>query len=390
LNPAYRNLWSTVNCPYPHGNIDCWPWVIAVAQVLKEEPDREASIQDVWKRLLQPGQLPIEDTSFAFVAIFGVLCWVTMTLCPTLSVDQLQAPACLTCKSQTSSEEAPQQKLEKCRRPITALFRTFKPHAWGPEPTTPTALDENLYEASLNYYSLNEFANISIGWVDTISDHLKFNPASRRLYLFRFPTFCILQAIHTEERGALLHSIAEALDPVASNAGNQDCYITLEQEVLLSYRLLFGKSTRSRKLAHSELAALKSDGRPFDQLLTPLCESRYRTRLCPWSRRSKHDRTLEKLPDWVWPVSCRDSEGNLQESDVYNAGSDFPRLGRRLLELQKFNLRQRPSRLTDFWRDRRNPLQWYTFWIVLLVGGAGVILALLQLAVGIMQLVRSW
>jgi hypothetical protein len=82
-------------------------------------------------------------------------------------------------------------------------------------------------------------------------------------------------------------------------------------------------------------------------------------------------------------------EGHLQQSDVYNARDSFPRLGPRLIKLQQFSSGQRPSKLTDLWRDRRNPLQWYTFWAVLLVGGVANILAALQLAVGIAQLKAS-
>jgi hypothetical protein len=50
-------------------------------------------------------------------------------------------------------------------------------------------------------------------------------------------------------------------------------------------------------------------------------------------------------------------------------------------------MRQQPSKVTDLWRDRRNPLQWYTFWAVLWVGGASIVLAVLQLVVSLVQTV---
>jgi len=74
------------------------------------------------------------------------------------------------------------------------------------------------------------------------------------------------------------------------------------------------------------------------------------------------------------------------EFGVYSAARDFPIFGSRLLALQKHNQRQQPSRVRDLWRDRRNPLQWYTFWAVIVVGGLTVILAILQLAVSVAQL----
>lgn len=82
-------------------------------------------------------------------------------------------------------------------------------------------------------------------------------------------------------------------------------------------------------------------------------------------------------------------KGHLQQSDVYNARDDFSRLEQRLVKLQQFNSRQRPSKLTDLWRDRRNPLQWYTFWAVMLVEGMANIVATLQLLVALAELQAS-
>ncbi|KAK1471448.1 hypothetical protein CCUS01_05930 [Colletotrichum cuscutae] len=153
-------------------------------------------------------------------------------------------------------------------------------------------------------------------------------------------------------------------------------YITLEQEVLVSYRLLFGQSARSRKMIKSQLEKLEKDnGQSIDKLLYTLCGPK---------------KEVDKLPRSIWPVGCRDFEQEkLLESDVYSAQSDFPRLGYRLINLQRFSLRQKPRRLTDLWRDRRNPLQWYTFWAVLWVGGAGIILAIIQTILAGVQVARS-
>ncbi|KAI9780927.1 MAG: hypothetical protein M1816_002619 [Peltula sp. TS41687] len=73
------------------------------------------------------------------------------------------------------------------------------------------------------------------------------------------------------------------------------------------------------------------------------------------------------------------------ESETYLARDDFTVFGPRLLRLQHYNMRQQPSKVKDLWRDRRNPLQWYTFWAVLWIGGASIVLAVLQLLVGVAQ-----
>ena len=110
-----------------------------------------------------------------------------------------------------------------------------------------------------------------------------------------------------------------------------------------------------------------------DSLLNILCQE-------------KAGKKLRALPRDIWPDSCRDFEGYLLEQEVYSASTDFPVLGSRLLALQAFNLRQQPSRMRDLWRDRRNPLQWYTFWAVLVIGGLTIIITLLQFFVALAQL----
>lgn len=149
----------------------------------------------------------------------------------------------------------------------------------------------------------------------------------------------------------------------------------LIQEVLMSYRLLFGQSHASRALAKSLVHELEKHGR-VDGLLGYLC--------------TKPQKDVNRrLPSSFWPVTCRDFDGNLQEAGCYSAQDDFPLLGNRLVALQEFGLRQQPSRLRDLWRDRRSPLQWYTFWAVLVFGGISNIVAILQLFVGVLQLLSS-
>ena len=121
-------------------------------------------------------------------------------------------------------------------------------------------------------------------------------------------------------------------------------------------------------------------------MLSDLCERKYEYGNLWWKT---YDKVLQSYPSEIWPITCRTMEGRLQQCDVYSARDDFPRLGPRLVRLQQFNSRQRPSRLTDLWRDRRNPLQWYTFWAVVLVGGLSNILALLQLLVAVIEVQAS-
>ena len=145
--------------------------------------------------------------------------------------------------------------------------------------------------------------------------------------------------------GALYSANVDAAMEIESNT-------QLYQEVLMSYRLLFGQNRASRRLATTLLKTLEKTGDEYDGLLDTLCTRSY-------------DSAVRALPVALWPVTCRSFEGVLQEEPAYSSQDDFPLFGQRLAKLQAFNLRQQPSKLRDLWRDRRSPLQWYTFWAVL-------------------------
>ena len=164
---------------------------------------------------------------------------------------------------------------------------------------------------------------------------------------------------------------------VSEAAKDCDWFVQAHQEILMSYRLIFGQSRGARRLARGALRKLRAEqpgiAGEYDRLLEIMC-----TRPC--------DSVVRRLPVSFWPVSCRTSDGSLQEESVYSSQDDFPMFGARLAKLQEFNLRQHPSKLRDLWRDRRNPLQWYTFWAVLVVGGVSILLSFLQLVASVAQL----
>jgi hypothetical protein len=148
------------------------------------------------------------------------------------------------------------------------------------------------------------------------------------------------------------------------------------REVLLSYCILFGQSRSSRKLFSRKekyRAAMTGSPHTLDPLLNALCGPR-------------NMRGIRSLSSNLWPNTCQNLKGELLEQDVYDAALDFRLLGDRLLTLQAFNMRQRPSRIRDLWRDRRDPLQWYTFWLVLFLGGFSLIFSILQCGLGAAQL----
>lgn len=156
--------------------------------------------------------------------------------------------------------------------------------------------------------------------------------------------------------------------------------VSLHREILLLYRLLFGQSAASRGLLTDLLDQLRTTTGDVDPFLRTLCtEPLSRGFLC-------FQNSNANLPSALFPSSNVDINGMLMESDTYSAQDDFPVFGSRMLALQSYNLRQRPSRVKDLWRDRRKPLQWYTFWIVLWLGGATIVMGILQILLSAAQL----
>ena len=49
---------------------------------------------------------------------------------------------------------------------------------------------EALLSANLSFSSLKSIGSMSIEWVDSMDNHLNFDPARRMLALFRHPVFC--------------------------------------------------------------------------------------------------------------------------------------------------------------------------------------------------------
>ncbi|KEZ45513.1 hypothetical protein SAPIO_CDS1837 [Scedosporium apiospermum] len=246
------------------------------------------------------------------------------------------------------------------RRPVAKMFRDFRlqPQSreadatshYGPE-------DQNvLYESSLNYFTLHKIGHVRIEWVNTLIDHLRFDRITKELFPVPGDVF--------------------ADSP-------RDDPATVYREVLLSYRLLFGQSSRSRDLARGLLAEAGKKGQD-DPFLYAICTANLSRSV--WQRFCKFGTRSSSLPPSIFPPYILDVDGSILESDTYSARHDFPVFGNRLLVLQRYSLRQQPSRVRDLWRDRRNPLQWYTFWAVLWVGGLSLILSAVQVGLAAGQL----
>lgn len=175
-------------------------------------------------------------------------------------------------------------------------------------------------------------------WTSEIGDHLKMDSRQKTITLYENVAF------------AMLHSIAKDGSSI-SKAGCVN-YHQLLTEVAESYRLLFGSDRRSmayfRELGQTRAGHAGGNGSSGDGYfdITTLQGHEYEPRF------------------------------------LYNINSDFPVFGDRLLMLKKLCV---PTGIVGLWRDRRDSLQWYTFWAVVFLGCFGAVMAFLQLGLGAVQ-----
>ncbi|CAH0018749.1 unnamed protein product [Clonostachys rhizophaga] len=130
----------------------------------------------------------------------------------------------------------------------------------------------------------------------------------------------------------------------------------LLREVLLSYRLLFGQSRRSRKLFRRL--------RPFAQTSQEL-----------------HDRFLFDMCTKKEPKCSI----NLIEHEQYDLVGDFPHLRSRLMRLNNYATAKKPRSVRQLWKDKRDSTACLAFWSVIIIGSIGILLGLIQTVLQIMQ-----
>ncbi|KAJ2993996.1 hypothetical protein NUW58_g1672 [Xylaria curta] len=392
----YNVIWKVLGCEDTPSVEDRWELYFAVLSIISSLAPEETTINAICLQLARDKKFPttshglpqLTELQFDEVrrVVFAVLCWISATLIPTLlrpDTQNSQVPQELTLPEDWVRNSKHALHQSDYKRPAAKIFRGFRENVINLHPigtgSIPSGLAEDtLFESGITYISLYRIGNVKLKFVDTIIDHLHFDRKGRTLSLFRFPTFCAMSILCTKNLALIESMLLELVLSKTVYPGLHDSK-AIHREVLLSYRLLFAQAPKSRALIKQYIYRYSRDtGKDIDPFLVALCTT-------PLSR------LRHKMPvaNDLFPDSTLSIDGEFEESDTYSAMDDFPVFGHRLQLLQRYNLRQQPSKVKDLWRDRRNPLQWYTFWMVLWVGGAAIIISLLQLAVSAAQLYYS-
>jgi hypothetical protein len=241
-------------------------------------------------------------------------------------------------------------------RPLSVLLKAFghllparssnSPYLAG-KTSSMASVWQPLHPEETNAYLLHVLLRVHIRWVDVLALHLDYDKTTRTLSLFRYPSFCVAMI---RGRGSI-YSFSSIEDASADPRAKEEDIEQFLREVLLSYRLLFAQSARSRKLFRQFYTTSDFHSQPIDPLLFPLCTQ----------KRIGHCSVI--LPT---------------DRPLYLAARDFPVLYDRI-ELIANDLKDaRPSTIVGLIKDRRNVLQYWTFWLVAIFGGISIVLSFIQ------------
>ena len=212
--------------------------------------------------------------------------------------------------------------------------------------------------AAFNAHYLTWIGGSSIKWVDTLVCHLELDSDTNTLFLFRYPSFCASNISLNRadcSRKNVIHACAAAY--TSKQWATEDDVEQMLHETIMTYRLLFGQSKSSPQLFRKPkpFESIPEEGR--DGLLHTLCSR-------------KHRRARLKL----------------RERDSYDLPRDFPIYGSRLAILLRHLTSKKPRSWKELWQDKRDSTSWFTFWVELIFGATGLLLAFIQVILQIVQL----
>ena len=381
VDMSWYNAWLTQqlkNLPYclrdlrVEGNLllekSCLAELFQATQSVTQE-NEGISIDEIVEYLQENGTLENMEELLGpqRLLIFAVLGWQTMLYQPAFNVCSIQQLAIHQDSSQPQSGlifDNYKVSADISDRPLWILLKAFGNILPARSPGVARASETSkvasswlpLYPMETNAYLLHNLLGVRIRWVDALALHLDYDKSSRTLSLFSYPSFCLDMLLSD----GLIYSFACSAQCGMDLRANRDDISQLLREVLLSYRLLFGQSAKSRKLFRQIFKP--SENHHVDSLLPLLC-------------------TKKRLPSGSTTIPA--------DRPVYFAARDFPILYARVELIAKELKDSRPNSIGNLLRDRRDTLQFWTFWLVTVFGGISIILSLMQVILQAVQLMQG-
>ena len=249
--------------------------------------------------------------------------------------------------------------------------------------------DSDFYPSYISFDVLKNVAKLKIEWVNTLSLHLQLDERKRILRLYRFPAFCRL--LYAEGPGCgepnskrsflcqLFNQYRASRVQDRPQERDKLTFYDFLRDMILSYRLIFGMNAKSRKAFRAGVQSWHHDDlhdAPFSAQrmfeMDPLLRL-----LCTDSGQSAELAQLLHLLDG-------------EETSSRYTFEDFPFLGSRLFQLQKFIEGHRATTWSLLWYNRTDASNWWVVWTafaVLVIGGGTLVLQFWQL---VFQAMSVW
>ncbi|PMD48235.1 hypothetical protein L207DRAFT_626994 [Hyaloscypha variabilis F] len=344
---------------------------LAINQIIRSEDN--LSIDEILEKLMEKNPLaPYSGTQDVLVVqrrlVFAMLGWQSMLFLPAPNTRR---------SSNLNIYRAPGEpnsglifddwsvSTDLADRPLAILLKAFgnllparsrSSENIASELTKQAFSWKALSSSDINGYLLHTLLRVHIRWVDTLSLHLDYDKSTRSLSLFRHPSFCVAML---QSRGAIYSFASTELYPIDPRATSDEITHFLK-ETLLSYRLFFGQAKASRRFFRNMLKSETVLRCNPDPLLRMLCLDEY----------------------FAHPLVPPDRT-------VYVTARDFLVLGSRVERLANELDVAKPKSLIDLLHDRRDTLQYWTFWFVAFFGGIGIFLNMVQVVLASIQVLQA-
>ena len=300
--------------------------------------------------------------------------------------------------------------------------------------------DQVFVARDLNFQILRTLGGLRVIWSDCIDDHLRLSTSARTLTLF--------WDVSLLDQSLLFWYNAHYSKDLANNISfhypeaRRDSKFGVLYELKNTYRLLF-HNIDAKQFTTTETCAVKDANRRLGimvhDLRVDINSSRARkilkyflgtpvpnkiargksenARLSPnrniWWRIDRALAILRRLTrrdlqpsnisdhlasgppyslDLCWHLEnmLNPYPALIGESESIRSFSDFPRFGSRLREIKFYMDNQKPSGWYEMWKDKRDRVQYVTFWAVLVFGTISIVLALVSIAVSSAQTVAAF
>lgn len=161
------------------------------------------------------------------------------------------------------------------------------------------------------------------------------------------------------------------------------------QEIIESYRVIFGQDKLSWELFGPAAAGRFHKGIiEFHRMI--FGQDKHSWELCgPTASGKPHDPLLRDLCNKSWSEQGVYRDIKAGPAKLVYPASDFVYFADRLLTLQEFVLMERPNDWKTLWYDRRDIGRFWALWAVVWFGGITIVLSIIQIGLGIPQVVLS-